>query len=71
MSSTATYLTWLGILCAVMATFGVGVFVIGYKDPSMGRVMTVVVLYLASGLLLWQARRRRIRRSDSESDQRN
>ncbi|MDD7368466.1 MAG: hypothetical protein PUG40_00385 [Berryella intestinalis] len=58
MSNTSTYLTWLGILCAVMATFGIGVFIIGYKDPSMGRVMTVVVLYLASGLLLWRARRK-------------
>lgn len=70
MSNTSTYLTWLGILCAVMATFGIGVFVIGYKDPSMGRVMTVVVLYLASGLLLWQARRK-AKRSVSEAQQQN
>ena len=35
----ALYLRWLGILCAIMAAFCLGVFAIGYKDPSVGRVV--------------------------------
>ncbi|NPD30345.1 hypothetical protein HLV37_00375 [Eggerthellaceae bacterium zg-1084] len=55
--NTARYLSWVSILCAVMATFGVGVFLIGYKDLSFGRVATVVVLYVAAVVLAWVSRR--------------
>lgn len=57
MTETATYMKWLAILCAVMAVFGLSVFVIGYKDPSFGRVATIVGLLAASGLLTWRYRR--------------
>ena len=46
------YLRWLSLLCAVMALFCVGVFVIGYKDPRFGRVATLVALVVASVALL-------------------
>lgn len=42
------YLRWLALLCALMAVFCVGVFVIGYKEPSFGRVATLVALVAAS-----------------------
>lgn len=67
MTETATYMKWLAILCAVMAVFGLAVFVIGYKDPSFGRVATVVALLVASGLLTWGSRRRmRVRASEGD-----
>ena len=54
----AQYLRWLGILCAVMAAFCVGVLVIGYKEPSFGRIATLVLLCIASPLFLWLAKRK-------------
>lgn len=48
MKNAALYLKWLSILCAVMAVFGLGIFIIGYKDMSFGRVATVVVLVAGS-----------------------
>lgn len=54
----ALYLRWLGILCAIMAAFCLGVFLIGYKDPSAGRVATLVGLIVASAGFFWLARRR-------------
>lgn len=42
------YLHWLSLLCAVMALFCLGVFVIGYKTPSFGRVATFVLLVVGS-----------------------
>lgn len=56
-TGTALYLRWLGILCAVMATFCLGVFIIGYKDPSFGRVATFLALAIASPLCLWLSKR--------------
>lgn len=53
----ALYLRWLGILCAIMAAFCLGVFVIGYKDPSIGRVATFVALAVACPVLLWLSKR--------------
>lgn len=53
----ALYLRWLGILCAVMAAFCLGVFIIGYKDPSFGRVATFLALAIASPTLLWLSKR--------------
>lgn len=53
----ALYLRWLGILCAVMAAFCLGVFIIGYKDPSIGRVATFVALAVACPVLLWLSKR--------------
>lgn len=44
----ALYLRWLGILCAVMAVFCLGIFLVGYKDPSFGRVATLIGLIIAS-----------------------
>ena len=57
--SAALYLRWLGILCAIMAAFCLGVFAIGYKDPSVGRVATLVGLIVASAGFFWLARRKR------------
>lgn len=57
-SSTATYLRWLAILCAVMALFCLGVLLIGYKDPSIGRAATLVALCVASPILFWLSKRR-------------
>lgn len=51
MKEAPMYLKWLAILCVVMALFGVGVFIIGYKDLSFGRVATVVALFVASAVL--------------------
>lgn len=53
----ALYLRWLGILCAVMAAFCLGVFIIGYKNPSIGRVATFLALAIASPTLLWLSKR--------------
>ena len=47
-TGAALYLRWLGILCAVMAAFCLGVFIIGYKDPSFGRIATFIALAIAS-----------------------
>ena len=55
----ALYLRWLGILCAVMAAFCAGVFLIGYQGPTFGRVATFVALCGASPVLLWLSRRLR------------
>jgi hypothetical protein len=44
MKGPALYLKWLGLLCGFMALFCFGVFIIGYKDPSFGRVATTVLL---------------------------
>lgn len=54
----ALYLRWLGILCAVMAVFCLGIFLIGYKDPSFGRVATFVTLVIASAGFFWLSRRK-------------
>ncbi|MCI8424983.1 MAG: SecY family transport protein [Adlercreutzia sp.] len=52
------YLRWLGILCAVMALFCVGVFLIGYKGPSFGRVATLVLLVAASIFCFWLSKKK-------------
>ena len=57
MGEVRQYLTWIAILCLVMAAFGVGIFVIGYQDPSFGRVATIVVLLLASVALFVSSKR--------------
>lgn len=54
----ALYLRWLGILCAIMAAFCTGIFLIGYKDPSVGRVATLVALVIASATSFWLSRRK-------------
>lgn len=54
----ALYLRWLGILCAIMAAFCLGVFLIGYKDPSAGRVATLVGLIVASVASFWLSHRK-------------
>lgn len=58
MEEKQRYLRWLGILCAIMAAFCAGIFIIGYKDPSAGRVATLVGLIVASAGFFWLARRR-------------
>ena len=58
MKETATYLKWLAILCAVMALFCVGVFFIGYKDLSFGRVATTVALLVGSGIFALLSKRK-------------
>lgn len=54
----ALYLRWLGILCAIMAAFCLGIFIIGYKDPNAGRMATLVGLIVASAGFFWLARRK-------------
>lgn len=56
MSPVPQYMRWLSILSAVMASFGVGVLVIGYKTPSVGRIMTIVFLYIVAIALFYGAR---------------
>ena len=56
--NAALYLRWLGILCAIMATFCAGIFLIGYKDPSVGRIATLVALVIASVTSFWLSRRK-------------
>ena len=66
MTSLSTYLKWLSMLCAVLALFGIGIFIIGYKDPSFGRVATVVLLIIAAIVLGLLSRRKRYQeRSDT------
>ena len=48
----ARYLTWLAILCLVLACFGVGILLVGYKPASFGRVATIVVLGIGAIALL-------------------
>lgn len=55
---TALYLRWLGMLCAVMALFCLGVFAIGYKEPSLGRIATLIALIVAAAICLWLSKRR-------------
>ena len=57
MGEVRQYLTGRAIRCLVMAAFGVGIFVIGYQDPSFGRVATIVVLLLASVALFVASKR--------------
>lgn len=57
--NAALYLRWLGILCVIMAAFCLGVFAIGYKDPSVGRVATLAGLIVASAGFFWLAHRKR------------
>ncbi|MEG0071236.1 MAG: hypothetical protein RR381_05105 [Raoultibacter sp.] len=48
MKDIVIYLKWIAILCAVMAAFCLAIFAVGYKDLSVARVATVVVLLIAS-----------------------
>lgn len=59
MEEKQRYLRWLGILCVIMAAFCAGIFLIGYKDPSVGRVATLVGLIVASAGFFWLAQRKR------------
>ncbi len=52
------YLKWLSALCALMALFGIGVFAVGYKSLSIGRVATVAALLVAAAVLAAVSRRR-------------
>ncbi|MEC4272766.1 hypothetical protein VJ923_06310 [Adlercreutzia sp. R25] len=61
MEEKQRYLRWLALLCAVMAAFCLGVFIIGYKDPSFGRVATLVALVIASAACLWLSKHPRKR----------
>lgn len=58
MEEKQRYLRWLAILCAVMAAFCLGVFAIGYKGPSIGRVATLIALIIASAAFFWLSRRK-------------
>ena len=57
--NAALYLRWLGILCAIMAAFCAGIVLIGYKDPSVGRVATLAGLIVASAGFFWLAHHKR------------
>ena len=52
------YAKWLSTLCAVMALFGTGVMLIGYKAPTVGLVATVVLLLAVAAVLARKARTR-------------
>lgn len=58
MEEKQRYLRWLGILCAIMAAFCAGIFLIGYKDPSVGRVATLVGLIVSSATSFRLSRRK-------------
>lgn len=53
------YLKWLSVLCAVLAAFGVGIFLVGYQPLSVGRVATICLLVVAAAVLAWFSRRDR------------
>lgn len=53
------YLKWLSVLCAVLAAFGVGIFLVGYQPLSVGRVATICLLVVAAAVLAWLSRRDR------------
>lgn len=55
-SETRLYETWLSVLCAGMAIFGVGVMLVGYKAPTVGLVATVAMLVGASALFAIKAK---------------
>ncbi|MEC4185295.1 hypothetical protein VJ918_10790 [Adlercreutzia sp. R21] len=57
LKGAALYLRWLGMLCTVMALFCLGVFAIGYKEPSFGRIATLIALIVASAACLRLSRR--------------
>lgn len=52
------YLRWLGILCVIMAVFCLGIFLIGYKDPSFGRIATLIGLIAGAAVCFWLSRRK-------------
>ncbi len=51
MSDIPTYLRWLCGLCLLMGTFGFVLLAAGFREPSFGKVATVVVLYVAAVVL--------------------
>ena len=53
------YLKWLSVLCAVLAAFGAGIFLVGYQPLSVGRVATICLLVVAAAVLAWFSRRDR------------
>ena len=53
------YLKWLSVLWVVRATFGVGIFAVGYQSLSVGRVATICLLVVAAAVLAWFSRRDR------------
>ena len=53
------YLKWLSALCAVLAVFGVGIFLVGYQPLSVGRVATICLLVVTAAVLAWLSRRDR------------
>ncbi|MEC4176379.1 hypothetical protein VIN30_07940 [Adlercreutzia sp. R7] len=58
LKGAALYLRWLGMLCTVMALFCLGVFAIGYKEPSFGRIATLIALAVAAIICLWFSKRK-------------
>jgi hypothetical protein len=57
MKESTVYFKWLSILCVGMALFCVGVFIIGYKDLSFGRVATALGLLGLSGFFAFLSKR--------------
>lgn len=51
------YLKWAALLCFVLTVFGLGIFLVGYKDLSIGRTMTLCVLFIISLVCFIGARR--------------
>lgn len=51
------YFKWLAVLCLVMAVFGTGVLIVGYKAPTAGLVGTIAALAALAALLFRLARR--------------
>ncbi len=48
----ARYLKWLAILCLLLACFGAGILLVGYKPASIGRIATIAVLTIGAIVLL-------------------
>jgi len=58
MKDTATYLKLLAILCGIMTLFGIGIFIVGYKDLSLARVAITLGLLIATGVFAFLAKRK-------------
>lgn len=68
MTTLSTYLKWLSMVCALLAVFGIGIFIIGYKDLSFGRVATVLLLIVAAIVLGLLSRRKRYQEENDTTE---
>jgi len=50
MKEALPYLKLMTILCVILTFFCIGIFLVGYKDFSLGRIAIVAALMLATAL---------------------